>query len=370
MIKVAARYGISGRGLAKACEKAGIPVPERGYWAKVQAGYKIAKAALPAARADTADRITIAPPGPRIERPAPPPPPPTVQAKMEAELRPEARVTVSTTLSSPHRIVAVWLEEDRRERERSRRDQWLARHYEPIDKTELARRRLRILSTLFKALEARKYKLLLEGPYQHQVLIALENEKLTIVLEERKRQVRRYLTEAEKAERRYLSTNQTWTQEKHPTGELVLKIKEAGGYGVSKEWCDAADDLIEDKLNVILGGIAAAFEEICLRREREAAERARQWKIEEQRQQREMERKRETIRYRRLLRSCEEGKRAADIRALVAAVEASPRAAQYPEIFADWKAWALQHADRIDPFNDPDLFDREVADLEVYALRD
>lgn len=149
-------------------------------------------------------------------------------------------------------------------------------------------------------------------------------------MEERKRQVRRCLTEAEKAERRYFSTNQTWTQEKHLTGELVLKIKEAGGYGVSKEWRDATADLIEDKLNVILGGIAAAFEEIRLRREREGVERARQWKIEERRRQREMERKRETIRYRRLLRSSDEGKRAADIRALVAAVEASSRAAESP----------------------------------------
>lgn len=164
MIKVAARFGISGRGLAKACEKAGIPVPERGYWAKIQAGHKITKPALPAAVIGVTDRITITPPGPRTDRPAPPPPPPTVQAKIDAEQRPEARVTVPATLSSPHRIVAAWLEEDRRERERSRRDQWLARHYEPIDKTELAKRRLRILSTLFKALEARRYKLIVEGP--------------------------------------------------------------------------------------------------------------------------------------------------------------------------------------------------------------
>jgi hypothetical protein len=37
---VAAKFGISDVGLAKACRRANIPVPERGYWAKVAAGQK------------------------------------------------------------------------------------------------------------------------------------------------------------------------------------------------------------------------------------------------------------------------------------------------------------------------------------------
>lgn len=31
-------WGLSGRGLAKICERVGIPVPPRGYWARVQPG--------------------------------------------------------------------------------------------------------------------------------------------------------------------------------------------------------------------------------------------------------------------------------------------------------------------------------------------
>ena len=38
MTKVARRYGLSDRGLAKICDRMGIPVPGRGYWAKVQSG--------------------------------------------------------------------------------------------------------------------------------------------------------------------------------------------------------------------------------------------------------------------------------------------------------------------------------------------
>ena len=38
MTKLAQRYGLSDRGLAKICTRTGIPVPGRGYWARVQSG--------------------------------------------------------------------------------------------------------------------------------------------------------------------------------------------------------------------------------------------------------------------------------------------------------------------------------------------
>ena len=44
---VAAEYGLSGRGLGKLCERNGIPVPPRGYWARKAAGQKVARARAP-----------------------------------------------------------------------------------------------------------------------------------------------------------------------------------------------------------------------------------------------------------------------------------------------------------------------------------
>lgn len=41
MVEVAKEYGLSDRGLAKLCERNGIPVPPRGYWAKKHAGQKV-----------------------------------------------------------------------------------------------------------------------------------------------------------------------------------------------------------------------------------------------------------------------------------------------------------------------------------------
>jgi hypothetical protein len=37
---LARSWGLSGRGLAKACKRAGVPVPPRGYWARVQNGQR------------------------------------------------------------------------------------------------------------------------------------------------------------------------------------------------------------------------------------------------------------------------------------------------------------------------------------------
>lgn len=44
---VARGYGISGRGLAKACARLRVPVPPRGYWARVRSGHKERKPPLP-----------------------------------------------------------------------------------------------------------------------------------------------------------------------------------------------------------------------------------------------------------------------------------------------------------------------------------
>lgn len=51
---VAARFGLSDVGLAKMCRKLQIPLPARGYWAKVKAGKIMKRPALPPLRAEPA----------------------------------------------------------------------------------------------------------------------------------------------------------------------------------------------------------------------------------------------------------------------------------------------------------------------------
>ena len=44
---VAKSYGISGVGLGKVCRKLHVPVPPRGYWARIRSGDRVGKPRLP-----------------------------------------------------------------------------------------------------------------------------------------------------------------------------------------------------------------------------------------------------------------------------------------------------------------------------------
>ena len=47
MSSLAKRYNISDVALAKVCRKLQVPVPPRGYWARIRNGYKVTKPPLP-----------------------------------------------------------------------------------------------------------------------------------------------------------------------------------------------------------------------------------------------------------------------------------------------------------------------------------
>lgn len=97
MSKLAKRFAVSDRGLAKICAKAEIPVPERGYWARLQAGQARDKTPLSAPAADTPQHVTIRPPTPRVlhyllsmtegDEPLENRPPETVQTYEEQKLQ-------------------------------------------------------------------------------------------------------------------------------------------------------------------------------------------------------------------------------------------------------------------------------------------
>lgn len=59
MSEVATRFGVSDVGLAKACGRAKIPLPGRGYWAKVAVGQRRENTALPPPESGKSDRIVL-----------------------------------------------------------------------------------------------------------------------------------------------------------------------------------------------------------------------------------------------------------------------------------------------------------------------
>ena len=61
---LAKEWGLSGRGLAKACRRLRIPVPPRGYWARVAAGQKPGRPRLPSLPPGQAEEVVIRAPRP------------------------------------------------------------------------------------------------------------------------------------------------------------------------------------------------------------------------------------------------------------------------------------------------------------------
>ncbi|MGE0641782.1 MAG: hypothetical protein AB7G12_07350 [Thermoanaerobaculia bacterium] len=62
--KLASEWGLSGRGLAKACRRLRIPVPPRGYWARVAAGQRPRRPRLPDLPTGCAEEILVYAPRP------------------------------------------------------------------------------------------------------------------------------------------------------------------------------------------------------------------------------------------------------------------------------------------------------------------
>ena len=56
---LARTWGLSGRGLSKACQRLQIPVPPRGFWARVQHGQKLRRPRLPELQPGDAEEIVI-----------------------------------------------------------------------------------------------------------------------------------------------------------------------------------------------------------------------------------------------------------------------------------------------------------------------
>jgi hypothetical protein len=148
--RLSAQYGLSGNGLAKICRRLDVPYPPRGYWARKAAGKKVIQSPLPAVRPGTPKQVMITP---SLPAELPPQLPSELEERLVAARQLTAGLKVPRKLTHPHRIVASWIEERQREREQARRYSWSRGDYLPPDFTAIERRRHRLLSVLFIALE-------------------------------------------------------------------------------------------------------------------------------------------------------------------------------------------------------------------------
>ncbi len=97
---VAPRYGLSDVGLVKICKKLGIPVPPRGYWAKVKAGrttHKLPLPSLPAGARDLAGPIPLSEPEAAMHA--------RVRDALQKTRESQSNISVPAELGDPHPLV-------------------------------------------------------------------------------------------------------------------------------------------------------------------------------------------------------------------------------------------------------------------------
>jgi hypothetical protein len=272
--KLGPELGLSGRGLAKRCAREGIPVPNRGYWAKKEFGWTPTPAKLPARKPDQSETIEFA-----LFR---------SDASLEVENAkpPPDRVPIPEVLANPHPLVEATRKAARKAKQQE--DRTLALHGPGGLTMRVSRasldRALRILDGLSRALEAKGCKLR-PADGKEKVSAALQGpDAVGFLLEEEVTRTERPLRDwqlRDKARNPWRYSTPRYKYE--PSGRLRLRLSLRGGSGVRGTWGDGArqklDALLPRAVETILGDLTHA------QHEREEAERRRQ-ELERQRLER------------------------------------------------------------------------------------
>ena len=164
--QVAKDFAVSDVWISKACTKARIPRPNRGYWAKLQSGKKVTKEPLPASLLLQSDLVQIkqgsrygsVKPRPTDEEivAAPEPDPPKFDESIEDFTKRISDtvgvVRMTATLRDIHPAISRALEEDERRKEAQRNSRWHSGPNPEYD-TPAGQRLILALNCLFNAWE-------------------------------------------------------------------------------------------------------------------------------------------------------------------------------------------------------------------------
>ncbi len=320
MHTLAPQFGISDVGLAKLCRRNGIPLPPRGYWAKLQFGKRVRRPSLPKPAQGQREELIIEPTPPRE---ALPDLPPEITAAIEVEQNAEPIAVPQSP--KPHPIVASW--------ERARQPSYGPPNFTP----ETEARRRRIASVLLRELEKRGAKI--TAKYQHKFEIAIFGQTIEMTLAEKLTQIRLPLTPEDQKDS-WLA-RKDYKTELRPSGLLRLRFDNYFDAPIRREWLESEDKRLDDRLREVIVGlfIAAAAER---RRAEERAEWERQRQLEEiRRWKREEQERAERERIEDLLQEANAWAQAKRLREYVDAA-LSGRDDR-------WVKWACSVADSIDP---------------------
>lgn len=356
---VAKRMEMSDVGLAKACRRARVPIPERGYWAKRKAGKPVIQPTLPPrglGMSDGTDVLVsssndpvVADGGFMLAPPKFSEDIPQVTARVREMV---GKVSVPKNLAKPHPLIARLLEEDERRRETQRTTPYPYSWNNPLFDSPIERRRLRILNAMFLALARCDAKPSIKGRELKELEVQVGQQNISYILER--------LTSRARTARRSGANN-----EKSPPERLRLRlITSSRDNDRSQSWEDREGMTLEDQVADIVTNLIVAGEvqyrnlrqqhyDWLVEQRRREEEEARRKQEEAARQERERLIKEQQDRIDRLLGEAMALRQATDIRAYVDAVMARVQREDDDPVKLErlraWASWALAEADRIDP---------------------
>lgn len=344
MTKLAASLGISDVALGKACRRALIPVPPRGYWARVAASKaRPPTPPLPARGLGQAELVTFgfrrwAPSDAELEHL---PPAPSYSESLEALIERASRFIgkgrVSRGLEPLTPPVAKVMQADEVRRRKCAESVW---HWDkPKLATPEAQLRLKILNALGLLISRTDARLLGVSDDALSAHVSVGEQQLSFVFEYAKKSAR----------------------QKTKTSTLTFRLESSATWceGIATSWSDDADDRVEERLReiavsiLVLGELAyrawAIRQHQWLVERRDALHEATRREAEAREQaRREARQRRQEAQIQQLLAASEALRQSEAIRALVDAMTAT-RGVDADEAFFSWKHWALKQADRIDP---------------------
>ncbi len=359
MKTLSARFGISDVALKKTCARAVIPTPDRGYWAKKEAGKNPMQQALPERPPGMADEVVVAGGGSYWhwhwsdeELLAPLPPAPefseTIEAVRERIAKIVGKLIVPRDIVIWHPAIDRLLKEDDKRREKQLAARYPVSWDNPLFDAPIERRRLRILNTFFLATARMNGKPTISGREARSIHLTFYQQHVGIRLDRPKRPGRGGRTE----------------QGAEPSDtKLCLSILESLGSDKERvSWQDDGGSRLESRLAEIAIQLILTAE----LQHRESAVRRYQWRVERKAQLEEEERERklkaeraererrkrlEQARIERLLKAAAAFQQAGVIRKYVEAIRLtlSSSEACSPGELERWSQWALSEADRIDP---------------------
>lgn len=352
--EVAKNFGVSDVALGKACKKANIPVPPRGYWAMRDAQQRRVRLPLPARGLGQSDTVTIG--RPRGWWPQEPigelPPPPEFSEPLESVIQ-QARqlagkVTVPRNLDNPHHLVAKLLEEDEQRRQKVAE----SRYYwdKPRFEAPAALRRLRLINALFLTLSKSGFRPDYHGKDAEDLYAHVGDQMVRFVIEPvRKSKLHDRMFGDEAASARL------------PL-RLSVESRVECPPGIDKEWQDSDKLKLEAAIPsavvsiLVFGEVhyranAINHHEWLVERKHDQEEAIRKARELAERQKREAQLKKEQERRQRLFVQARNWKQAADVREFVAAARKHAEAGNNPEALEAWASWALSEAEALDPLN-------------------